>query len=226
MTVATLINGRWTLKLPEPRAARAEWVTGWERERLDAMHATIRPDDQVWDIGAEEGDLSCLYALWGAHVTCFEPSPMAWPWIRITFEANGYKPWACFRGFASDRTTEDAVVEAFWPECSYVPNPRADHGFLSIAGEPDNPHMRLDDWPGSPPNVITMDVEGGELLVLRGAEQVLRKHRPTVFVSVHPEFMWQSYGQSAYDVLGYMMDLRYRPEFLARDHEDHWVFRP
>ena len=39
---------------------------------------------------------------------------------------------------------------------------------------------------GLRPQIIKVDVEGAELAVLRGARQILRRDRPTLFLSVHP----------------------------------------
>ena len=36
------------------------------------------------------------------------------------------------------------------------------------------------------PEVIKIDVEGAELGVLRGAQKVLQRYRPTIILSVHP----------------------------------------
>lgn len=36
------------------------------------------------------------------------------------------------------------------------------------------------------PEIIKVDVEGAELAVLRGAREILRRDRPTLFLSVHP----------------------------------------
>ena len=37
------------------------------------------------------------------------------------------------------------------------------------------------------PSFIKIDVEGAELLVLRGAERLLRRHRPTLVLSTHSD---------------------------------------
>jgi FkbM family methyltransferase len=39
---------------------------------------------------------------------------------------------------------------------------------------------------GIVPDVVKIDVEGAEIGVLRGAKQLLMKHRPQIFLSVHP----------------------------------------
>jgi len=75
-------------------------------------------------------------------------------------------------------------------------------------------------------DVITIDVEGSELEVLRGAEQTLRALRPIVFVSVHPEFMRERWGQTPDDLLVQMEMWDYIPTYLGYDHEQHWIFKP
>jgi hypothetical protein len=37
----------------------------------------------------------------------------------------------------------------------------------------------------SPPSVIKMDIEGGEVAALRGAEKTLAVHRPTLLIATH-----------------------------------------
>lgn len=129
--IPTLINSRWTISLPQHRAERAEWITGWETERLDSMHANLRPGMVIYDIGTEEGDLSALFARWvdgrpdtvervvrdgtgrvlqtwidehgePGGIVLFEPNARVWPNIRAIFEANDLPmPLGFLVGFAS-----------------------------------------------------------------------------------------------------------------------------
>lgn len=48
--------------------------------------------------------------------------------------------------------------------------------------------ITLDDYAAdhNPPTVIKIDVEGAEGPVLRGAQEVIDRHRPTLFVEIHP----------------------------------------
>lgn len=236
--VPTLINGRWTLNLPPHRANRQEWVTGWERERLDAMHTVIKPGDVVFDVGAEQGDLSALYGSWGARLVLFEPSPEIWPNIRYTWDANQLPaPLGCFVGFAANETNLAPVdVEPVftepdkdgWPACAYGPLV-AENAFRNVNERfHDTPQIKLDHYlaTGACPDVITMDVEGAELEVLRGAYRVLRYVRPTVFVSIHPEFMHHNWGYEAEHLHKYMAKVGYTGTHLATDHEQHFVFEP
>lgn len=225
------IASRWPLILPEHRAQRPEWPH-WERERLDAMHKAIRPTDTVYYVGMEEGDLAGLVAQWcGGRIHLFEPNDRVWPNARVIWTANLLDgPAGCWSGFAGDTTEMHSAAwppDAVWPASAYGPV-IGDHGFCQLGERPDLPRIRLDDYAdgtGNPPDVITMDVEGSELRVLRGADRLLREERPLVFVSVHPESMALHYGDYENELHHYMAGLGYEGAWLAHDHESHYLFQ-
>lgn len=228
--VEVAIHGQWPLLLPEHRAARPEWPH-WERERIQALNMALRPTDCLYEIGTEEGDMSALFARWCDRIHLFEPNPRVWPNVRAIWEANRLKPPAgCWSGFAGPRT---AIPGAAWPDSHIWPASAwgpviGDHGFCQLNERPDLPAVSLDDYAAStcdPPDVITMDVEGSELEVLRGAEGLLRDRRPVVFVSIHPESMLAHYRTYENELHKFMADLGYQGDFLAHDHETHYVFQ-
>ena len=55
---------------------------------------------------------------------------------------------------------------------------------------------------------MKIDVEGAELGVLRGAREVLKKHKPRIFLSVHPEQIC-SLGGSIAELQQELSDLNY-----------------
>lgn len=237
------INGRWPLMLPVHRAVRPEWPW-WEAARLADMHDKLAGADGalIIDVGAEEGDFPALWASWGLDVLLVEPNPAVWPNIRAIWTANKLAPPAgMFVGFASEVDVPsppalDAAgahlleLEDGWPRCAYGPV-IGNHGFRHLSQEADvTPQARLDTLTaGRPVHALTMDVEGSELAVLRGAAGVLDNDRPTVWVSIHTDTEWvddEYPGQGREAVLDFMSSHRYTATFLARDHEEHWRFDP
>jgi FkbM family methyltransferase len=69
--------------------------------------------------------------------------------------------------------------------------------------------------------LVKIDVEGAELVVLRGATELMRRNRPTLLLSVHPQFL-PSFRQSAADVGEFLHARNYHWTVLSRDHEEHW----
>ena len=238
----TRINDTFTMRLPSHRAIQYMNPDGggkWEAERLAAMHATIKPSDVVYDIGAEQGDMSALLASWAfsGALVAIEPNPWVWPCIKAIFDENDLTPPAAtYVGFVGSDpmvpTNPDGIRRGFfrgWPDCATgVIDPAA--GFAHMAQEQDRvPTTTVDALvakTGLVPNVITMDTEGSEWHVLRGAQRTLVQHRPTVFVSVHDEFLADLYGQTPEDVLHLMGKAGYDAELLAVDHEEHWRYTP
>lgn len=235
------VNGKWPVWMAPHRAARPEWHTPpyWEGPRLDAMHdvidsfvVTVPP--VVWDVGAEEGDMPALYATWGCDVVLIEPNPKVWPCIRYHWTANQLAdPVGSYVGLVgSVPNTIDTVsyeLASAWPTCSNGPMYPA-HGFHHLDDyEATDPTSTLDLLAQDrlEPDVVTVDIEGGEGLMLAGAHHMLEVIRPVWFISVHPQFMWDLYRQNAdRDVHQVMARFGYTGTLIDNQHEEHWMYTP
>jgi FkbM family methyltransferase len=241
--VKAKLNGQFDLILPEHRAKRPEWTNGvgWEKPRLESMHQNIGKGDVVYYVGAELGEMSALCAVWGAEVVLFEPNWMAWASIKRTFIANKIKPLLCFAGFASNKTQLEPlnpdralfngrgyiIQEDGYPEYANGDIVEA-HGFSELIHEADGlPQIKIDDMVASgvkPPTVLTMDVEGSEWEVLRGAEQTILKYHPKIWLSLHAEFMFDQYGEYSRDLRDWLIDRGYSETFIDWKHEAHFYY--
>lgn len=236
--IPTLINEKWSILLPEDQAVRPFWPY-WEKERLASMYENIKTGDIVFDVGAAWGDFPALFTMWGANTVLFEPNPLVWPNIRVTWEANQLPmPKGYFVGFASNHTDEHPFAEEEiirqperdgWPACAYG-EVIGNHGFRNVIERyHDTPQIKIDDYCKKYdiyPDLMTLDVEGAEFEVLKGAEDVLRNRKPLVYVSIHPESMANDYPYTDVDLHAFMASLGYSGEHLATDHEVHYLFRP
>jgi FkbM family methyltransferase len=219
-----MLNGKYKFNLPKHR--EKQWANPWEPERLDALYANIKKGTVVYDIGSEEGDIPALMATWGAEVVCVEPSPYYWPRIRDVFQMNDVVPAGVYQGFASDVTVErNQEMKMGWPIATFG---ESREGFRHLAQETaTTDQITIDDLVkrlGVVPDIINIDTEGSELNVLKGAREVLIKHKPDVLVSIHPEILKEWYHSTEEELYKYMEDLGYKRKHLATDHEIHTYF--
>lgn len=218
----------YEIVIPDFLAAWDVWDY-WEKERFNSMRRNLKKGDILFDIGTETGWVNIIYAKFvgGENLVLVEPTPRFWPNIKATWEKNNLpNPKYCFAGFFGAETTNNAILSSGWPiesegdlitalEYKYI------HQHTKI------PQVKVDDFVYKTniiPNALTMDIEGGELLVLRGAENTLKKYKPKVWVSIHPDLSIKNYGYTKKDILKFMRKLKYKAKHLATDHEEHWYF--
>lgn len=219
--------------LPRPLA---DWdvFACWERERFHSMRDNLKTGDVLYDVGTEQGWCNLVYASFVGpeNMVLCEPTREFWPNIYATWEANCTKPpRVCYDGLLSDKTSDHRRGGALlgWP--GNIDQPLIDRNrYQYIHDNTDRiPEIRLDDLvdrTGVTPTAITMDVEGAELLVLRGASDTIRTHRPKVWVSVHPDLAQRDYGVKPQQVHDFMASFGYTATHLATDHEEHYFYRP
>jgi FkbM family methyltransferase len=222
----------YVFDLPVPLA---DWdvFACWERERFHSMRHHLSRGDILFDVGTEQGWCNLIYAsiVGPENMVLIEPTKEFWPNIKATWERNYFNapPLACYDGLVSDITNTDTAVFTPWPAAAA--GDLIDRNKYQYIHDHDVevPQMTLDDLvdrSGITPHAITIDVEGAELLVLRGSADTLTEHRPMVWVSLHDDLLERDYDASINDVHMFMDSLGYQATFLAKDHEEHWLYLP
>lgn len=220
-----LVNDRYNVIVPDHIA---DWdaPSEWERQRFLSMEKHLKKGDILYDIGAEQGWQSAIYAQFvgGENMVLIEPDAAAWPNIRQTWEANNLdNPKAVFVGCFGDETDIKEWTSA-WPDVAQGAL-QTSLGYGSLGA---GPQMRLDDYvnlTGATPDGITIDVEGAELEVLKGAVDTLNHQIPQVWVSVHPDLMEKNYNSKESELYQYMKKFGYKHEDSGWDgHEQHHRF--
>jgi len=205
------IHGKWVWVHPRARFSLSTktffkgepHVQTWVTERL-------KPGHIFFDVGAHHGWVSMwtlpLVGQEGA-VYSFEPSPANLSILEWHRTVNSFSQWMIVPKAVSD---EDAVERQFFLIDS------GDSPMNSLTtGIPGMPLMEgrdvgkisiqtitLDTFcreMGMRPNLVKIDVEGAELLVLRGARRLLSEYYPTIILAVHP--YWLPPGQSPAQII-------------------------
>jgi FkbM family methyltransferase len=240
-----LINGRWNMIVPD---SIADWDggtgnyadrQGWEFERFESFGVHLKRGMTFFDVGAEHGWLSAVIArefVGPENMVLFEPSPEFWTNIRKIWAANELAdPKATFPGFVSDATTAKAIKQAGrWPKWTSSEPPEVDAmAYRSLANDSDRvavTSVTIDDFVKATkihPDVINVDVEGAEMLVMKGATRTLLEDRPLVWLSVHPDLMLRDFGvEHVEELFEFMHSVGYGRNYLNTDHEQHHELFP
>lgn len=168
-------------------AARSSYVQ--RRGRADnigmavAVRAALGPGDHAIDVGAHLGDVTrqILQSTVDGRLLAVEPLPHLAAGLR--------------------RTLADSVIVE---ECALTDGEPGEVEFLHVKNNPGYSGLRERDYPEAPeferltvktrrlddlveqhgiePKLIKIDVEGAELLVLRGAERTIKQFKPVILV--------------------------------------------
>ncbi len=223
-----LENHKWRYEL-ELFKPYSEWdaLSLWEPERLESMQKHIKQGDVLFEIGAEMGLFAAIFSKYMTeNVVLVEPTAEFWPGIKAIYERNSLKaPLRSFCGYANDKT-DMKQPSSNWPSEAFSGQVIEKRKYRNVYDKEDViPSIKIDDMKDVPDH-ISIDVEGAELLVLKGAEKTLKEHHPNIWVSVHPDMLISLYDQTKEDVLFFMDSCGYDAELLAIDHEEHWIFTP
>ncbi len=240
-----LINGRWNMIVPD---SIADWDggtgcypdrQGWEFERFESFGVHLKRGMTFFDVGAEHGWISAVIArefVGPENMVLFEPSVEFWTNIRRIWAANELAdPKATFPGFVSDVTTAKSIKQAGrWPKWSSAENPEVDAmAYRSLANDSDRvlvTSVTIDDFVKATkihPDVINIDIEGAEMLAIKGALHTLLEDRPLVWISVHPDLMQRDFGvEHVEELFELMHSVGYGREYLGTDHEQHNLLAP
>lgn len=165
----------------------------YEANAVRTLLALIKSGDTVWDVGANIG----LYALLMARkvgpagrVIAWEPSPQTFRVLSDHIEANDLGACCELRNAAVADTVGTLPFAESADEAE--PTNRLGHSdrtpTVQVPVETLDACLRIS---SRAPSVVKIDIEGAEVLALRGAGELLAPGgaRPSFMVAVHPQFL-------------------------------------
>lgn len=233
VTVAAgpLAGARLTLDL---RTEKTLWLGNYEPELMQAIDRFGREGMLAYDVGANIGYVSLALARCAGaagSVVAFEPLPSNLARLRANLERNPEGARVKVVGVALAERTAQAellvhrsggmgkLAGAAGRNASY-------EGKLAVE------QLALDEWfadqTGVAPDLVKIDVEGGEGLVLLGMQQLLSTARPALLIELHG----QQAAEQALQVLqdaGYVlrqMRRGYPPFEIGRSWKSYVVALP
>ncbi len=225
----------WRMAL-DLRAEKDYWLGTYEPALQAAIRRWVQPGWTVYDVGANVGYVSLLLARaveQAGRVFAFEALP-----------AN------------QERWRRNAALNALGARCRLVPaavtgtsgttrfliGPSDDTGkaagsagrHLAYAESLEVPALSLDDFVyaqgNPPPNLVKMDIEGGEVLALPGMTRLLREAAPRLFLELHgPESAraaWETLTAAGYTLCRMQPGYPRLPSLEALDWKAYLVGLP
>jgi FkbM family methyltransferase len=176
--------------------------------RIMARHA--KPGAMILDLGAHVGMHTLMFSRRSGssgRVLAVEPSPATAGLLMQHLKWNGSDNVELIEAVVGDQEREVAFA--------YRPDPIDSGGFSNslaydIGGETRTVRMTTIDriCAGGLPDLIKMDIEGAELLALRGARDTLARAAPVLIVSVHPEAM-RALGTAPVELIAFLEAIGY-----------------
>lgn len=203
------------------------WLGNYETNLQDAVAHFARPGMTVYDVGANIGYVSLVFAAAVSetgHVYSFEALPSNVTRLQEHFALNGLESRATVLHAAvvdQPKTVEFMV--------------HVSHGMGKAAGSAGRDEIYTDrllvdgisidafvlEEGNPPPALLKMDIEGGEVLALPGMRRTLATFRPIVFLELHgkeaAETAWKIFTAEGYRL--HTMEKGY-PQVLALEDLD------
>jgi len=184
------------------------------RGEVEFLGSITGPGMTAVDVGANRGVTTvALSKAVGEHgcVWAFEPVPEHFEVLTTTLERNSASNVTALRLALTDRSDEVPFYQNGGGS-GIVASDGAEE--LTVATW--SIDQSVDEKGVSRVDVISADCEGSELLMLRGAERVLRRDSPRIFCEVHHDALG-SLGQSAGALVEYLEGLGYHVAPLSVD---------
>jgi len=221
---------RWTASaFPDLLTRHLMFEGTYQQDVLVALTALIRPGDTVFDVGGHHGLMAAVSGVAagdGGCVVTFEPNPYA----RRSLVANLAMNEVHNVIVEELAVTDDDGTHAFhiqkgdvtW-NSSLVGEAGRNERFEETIVVPTSSLDAYVERTGRVPSVIKIDAEGAEFLVLRGAEQTLRRHRPILIMEFDPGAAREA-GRTVRDYVDYLEAESYTLTVLRRDRRGYYHF--
>jgi len=162
-------------------AVHSCWLGLYEDEKLQMICEEVARGSVFYDVGANVGIYSLLSSelVGSGKVYAFEPVPRNLAYLRRHLKLNHVHNVAVLALAICD-VTGQANFEA---EASGLMGQLTESGSVTVSTA--TLDSLIENGRVEPPDVIKMDIEGAELLALRGASFIFEWYRPVLFLATH-----------------------------------------
>ena len=157
------------------------WLGFYEYEKQKVISREVRPGSVFWDVGANVGFYSLLASglVAPGKVFAFEPVPRNLAYLREHLALNRVTNVEVLPMAVSDRNGASSFeIE----ETGLMGHLSGEGGITVLTATLDS---LVEEGKVLPPDYVKMDIEGAEVLALRGASRTFQRFRPVLFLATH-----------------------------------------
>ena len=173
----TLRGKRWIARSAIHRC----WLGFYEYEKQQWISREVRPNSVFWDIGANVGFYTLLASklVGSGRVFAFEPVPRNLGYLRKHMELNRVSNVEVLPIALSDKNG----TARFQVEQTFSMGHLASEGGIEVLTA--TLDSLVDEGKVLAPVCVKMDIDGAELLALRGAARAFQRFHPALFLATH-----------------------------------------
>jgi len=165
----------------------------WEPETFDVLDRYVKPGKTVIDIGAWQGAISIYSHLMGANVYSVEPDLVAYGQLFDNIMLNSINERIRLYNIAIGEINGTSQLNSMVSEFGNSESSLVDRGLIGVTQEIDVLTLEyfVDKNKIVPSDIclIKIDIEGGEIMALRGSLEWITKHKPIMYVAFHPAWL-------------------------------------
>jgi FkbM family methyltransferase len=176
------LKGRWWVAgaAAGPGKGLSVLVNASEPGQAALADQLALPESVCFDIGANAGFYSLIFARRARVVYSFEPLPRNLRFLTRLVELNRLKNVRIVPGAVSDAPGIAMLSEGSTPAEAAL----SENGNQPVLTTTCDTFVQET---GTLPDVVKVDVEGAEAHVLRGAASTFKKHHPAILLSIHSD---------------------------------------
>ena len=225
VTIRTFIPQGCRFEVSNPVEAFRIEQFGSEEEFTNLILEEIQPTDVFYDVGASVGFVTVHAARKGVHVVAFEPDSGYCSRLKGNLALNGLQKTQIVEWAVSDKEGEATLFTDGIEGNS--PSLRESGNRGSVRVHTDSIDNALQRGLIPRPDVVKIDIEGAEVLALRGMQRLLQSEDSprALFIEIHPALLLE-FGSSPQEVDNILAQSGFSQEYrVQRAGEVHCVFR-
>jgi FkbM family methyltransferase len=187
------IDNSWSFLVPPAR--RADLAHLRDGGELGPIVEAAMGGGVLFDIGAHSGLISALFCAGHAdnQAVSFEPSPVLVERLSNIRELNQFGERMRIEriGIGETSTTTEMLLD---PTSGFIQTQRFDHTMWGAPEVVQIPMERIADAASRLdliPQYIKLDIESYELEAIKGSLEFLSRHKPTIFLELHLDYLEQ-----------------------------------